>query len=191
MSRDNVLKKEFSKKDVTRLRNLVHGKVGEKTNLGVGYSKKQEIHAEGDVWEEDGRKWTIKNSIKQNITKFDNAKKAHVMPIFCPNCTKPMKKTFDKDYYNIHKKCFDCIIEFEHELQKAGLFEEYQRNILNADIEGFIKDFKAYVEDELTQNNNSFISEGGDVEKWVGGLNEKRVLEELDKTIAHLEKMKK
>ena len=102
-----------------------------------------------------------------------------------------MKKTFDKDYYNIHKKCFDCIIEFEHELQKAGLFEEYQRNILNADIEGFIKDFKAYVEDELTQNNNSFISEGGDVEKWVGGLNEKRVLEELDKTIAHLEKMKK
>ena len=56
---------------------------------------------------------------------------------------------------------------------------------------GFIKDFKAYVEDELTQNNSSFVSESGDVEKWVGGLNEKRVLEALDKTIDHLEKMKK
>jgi len=191
MSKDNVLNKEFQKKDVTRLRNLVQGKYGEKTNQGVGYSKKQTIHAEGDVWEEDGRKWIIKNGIKQNITKLDKAKKAHVMPIFCPNCKKQMKKTFDKDYYNIHKKCFDCVIEFEHELKKAGLFKEYERNILNADIEGFIKDFKSYVEDELTQNNNSFISEGGDVEKWVGGLNEKRVLEALDKTIDHLEKMKK
>jgi len=191
MGKDNVLKKEFSKKDVTRLRNLVQGKYGEKNNQGVGYSKKQEIYAEGDVWEADGRKWTIKNGIKQNITKFDNAKKAHVMPIFCPNCKKPMKKWFDKDYYNIHKKCFDCVIDFEHELKKAGLFEEYERNIQNSDIDGFIKDFKAYVEDELTQNNSSFVSESGDVEKWVGGLNEKRVLEALDKTIEHLEKMKK
>ena len=49
MSKDNVLKKEFAKKDVTRLRNLVQGKYGEKTTQGVGYSKKQEIYAEGDV----------------------------------------------------------------------------------------------------------------------------------------------
>lgn len=191
MSKDNVLKKEFEKKDVTRLRNLVQGKYGEKTTQGVGYSKKQEIHAEGDIWEEDGRKWTIKDGIKQNITKLDKAKTAHVMPIFCPNCKKPMKKHFDKDYYNIHKKCFDCVIDFEHDLRKAGLYEEYEKNILNADIDGFIKDFRTYVEEELTQNNSSYITEAGDVEKWVGGLNEKRVLDALDKTIEHLEKMKK
>ena len=191
MNKDNVLKKEFAKQDVTRLRNLVQGKYGEKNNQGVGYSKKQEIYDEGDVWEADGRKWTIKNGIKQNLTKLDKAKKAHVMPIFCPNCKKPMKKHFDKDYYNIHKKCFDCVIDFEHDLRKAGLYEEYEKNILNADIDGFIKDFRAYVEEELTQNNNSYITEAGDVEKWVGGLNEKRVLDALDKTIEHLEKMKK
>ena len=191
MSKDNVLKKEFSKQDVTRLRNLVQGKYGEKTTQGIGYSKKQEIHAEGDVWEEDGRKWTIKDGIRQNITKLDKAKKAHVMPIFCPNCKKPMKKRFDKDYYNIHKKCFDCVIDFEHNLRKMGLWEEYEKNIRNSDIDGFIKDFRAYVEDELTQNNSSFITEAGDVEKWVGGLNEKRLLDALDKTIEHLEKMKK
>jgi len=188
---DSVLKKQFKKQDVQRVRNLVQGKYGDKTQQSVGYSKKQEIHTEGDVWEEDGRKWTIKDGIKQNITKLDKAKKAHVMPIFCPNCKKTMKKRFDKDYYMIHKKCFDCVIEFEHDLRKVGLWEEYEKNIRNADIDGFIKDFKAYVEDELTQNNSSFITEAGDVEKWVGGLNEKRVLEALDKTIEHLEKMKK
>lgn len=189
--KDNILKKEFSQKDVQRVRNLVQGKYGDKTQQSVGYSKKEKFHSEGDIWEEDGRKWTIKDGIKQNITKLDKAKKAHIMPIFCPNCKKPMKKHFDKDYYNIHKKCFDCVVEFEHDLKKSGLYEEYEKNIRNADINGFIKDFKSYVEDELTQNNNSFITEQGDVEKWVGGLNEKRVLEALDKTIEHLEKMKK
>jgi len=191
MSKENVLKKEFSQRDVQRVRNLVQGKYGDKTQQSVGYTKAQEFHSEGDIWEEDGRKWTIKDGIKQNITKLDKAKKAHVMPIFCPNCKKPMKKRFDKDYYNIHKKCFDCVIDFEHDLRKAGLWEEYEKNIQNADIDGFIKDFKAYVEDELTQNNSSFVTEAGDVEKWVGGPNKQRVLDALDKTIEHLEKMKK
>ena len=191
MSKENVLKKEFSQRDVQRVRNLVQGKYGDKTQQSVGYTKAQKFHSEGDIWEEDGRKWTIKDGIKQNITKLDKAKKAHVMPIFCPNCKKPMKKRFDKDYYNIHKKCFDCVIDFEHDLRKAGLWEEYEKNIQNADIDGFIKDFKAYVEDELTQNNSSFVTEAGDVEKWVGGPNKQRVLDALDKTIEHLEKMKK
>ena len=191
MKNESILKKEFQKKDVERLRNLMKGKYGEKTRSSVGFSKKEEFHKEGDTWESDGRTWTIKDGIKQNITKLDKAKKAHVMPIFCPNCKKPMKKHFDKDYYNIHKKCFDCVIDFEHNLRKMGLWEEYEKNIQNSEIDGFIRDFKMYVEESLTQDNSSYVTEAGDVEKWVGGLNEKRVLDALDKTIEHLEKMKK
>ena len=71
MKNDSVLKKEFKHRDVERLRNLVQGKYGDKTTMGTGYSKAKEFHNEGDVWEEDGRTWTIKNGIKQNITKLD------------------------------------------------------------------------------------------------------------------------
>jgi hypothetical protein len=188
---DNVLKKDFQQRDVQRLRNLVQGKYGEKTGEGVGYKKAEEFHKEGDVWEVDGRKWTIKNGIKQNITKLDKAKKSHVMPLFCPTCKGLMDVKFDKDYYNIHKKCFNCVLDFEFALRKAGLFEEYEKNIINSEIEGFISNFKDYVESQLTESNNSFITEQGDVEKWDGGLDKKRVLESLDKTIEHLEKMKK
>ena len=39
---DNVLKKDFNKKDVERLRNLVKGKAGERTTQGIGYTKKEE-----------------------------------------------------------------------------------------------------------------------------------------------------
>jgi hypothetical protein len=67
---DNVLKKEFQEKDVQRLRNLMTGKYGEKTTVGAGYTKQKEFHEEGDIWEEDGRQWTIKNGIKQNVTKL-------------------------------------------------------------------------------------------------------------------------
>ena len=72
--KDNILKKEFNKKDVERLRNLVKGKGSERTSQGIGYTKAQEFHKEGDIWEEDGRKWTIKEGIKQNITKLDKFK---------------------------------------------------------------------------------------------------------------------
>ena len=189
--KDNVLKKEFSKNDVQRVRNLVQGKYGDKTIQSVGYSKKQEFHKEGDVWEEDGRKWTIKDGIKQNITKLDKAKQAHVMPMFCPSCKNMMKKTFDKEYYLIHQKCFDCVIEFETELRRLGKFEEYQIAIQNAEIDGYIANLKSWVEDELTISNNSFVTENGDVERWVGDLDKEKVKQSLDESIEYLESLKK
>ena len=39
---DNVLKKEFTKKDVQRARNLITGDAGARTTEGVGYKKKYE-----------------------------------------------------------------------------------------------------------------------------------------------------
>ena len=41
--KDNVLKKEFAKKDVQRLRNVMTGKAGERSTDGIGYTKKQEV----------------------------------------------------------------------------------------------------------------------------------------------------
>ena len=79
--KESVLKKEFKKQDVERIRNLVQGKYGEKTRSSVGFSKKEEFHQEGDIWEADGRVWTIKNGIKQNITKLDKAKNIDTIEI--------------------------------------------------------------------------------------------------------------
>ena len=60
-----MLNKEFKRKDVERMRNLIKGKTGESAELQVGYRAKKEDHKEGDIWEEGGKKWTIKNGIKQ------------------------------------------------------------------------------------------------------------------------------
>ena len=188
--KDNVLKKDFQERDVQRLRNLIQGKQGEKTRSSVGFSKADEFHSEGDVWESDGRTWTIKDGIKQNITKLDKAKKAHVMPLLCPKCKKVMKNRNDKPFYTIHKMCFNCVIDFEHELRKQGKWEEYERNIKNNEIDNRIAEFKLWVKEKLEESNDSFVSESGEVERWVGKINEDRVEKYVTEVIEYLESLK-
>ena len=184
------LRKDFQERDVQRLRNIIQGKYGEKTRSSVGFTNKQEFYNEGDIWESDGRTWTIKEGIKQNITKLDKAKKAHVVPLLCPKCKKIMKNRNDKPFYNIHKMCFDCVIDFESNLKQQGKWEDYQINIKNGEIDKQIEDFKAYIKDRLEESNDGFVSENGEVEKWVGKVNKDKVEEYTQQAITYLESLK-
>jgi len=189
MSKETVLKKEFQKKDVERLRNLMQGKYGEKTRSSVGFTNPQEFYNEGDIWESDGRTWTITNGIKQNITKLDKAKKAHTMPLFCPKGGKLMKRV-DKPYYNVHKYCLSCHARAEDKLKAEGNYEEHYNKINNKIIDSRIEDFKQYINEKLDESNNSFVSENGEVEKWVGKLDPDKVEEYTKQAIQLLEGMK-
>ncbi len=77
---DNMLKREFKERDVQRMRNIIKKEYTAKTVTQVGYTKTQTEHKEGDVWEENGKKWTIKNGIKQTVTRFDELKKVINLP---------------------------------------------------------------------------------------------------------------
>jgi hypothetical protein len=188
---ENVLKKEFGKKDVKRLRNLMTGKHTNKSGQSVGYNKKQSFYEEGDIWEEDGRKWTIKDGIKQNVTKLDNAKKSHVVPLFCPKCKKVMNKGMDPSYYQAVNQCFSCFKKFETQLKATGLWEEWEKKTINGNIDSFIVWYKDWVMDSLNISNNSFVTEQGDVETWHGGVNKTKAIENLNKTIKLWEEAKK
>ena len=184
------LNREFSEKDIQRMRNLVQGKYGEKNEASVGYSKPDDFYKEGDVWEHDDRTWTIKEGIRQNITKLDKAKKAHNMPLFCPKCKGLMKNRNDKEFYQIHKTCFRCVVLKEDKLKREGKFDEYQRKVKNDEIDNKIIDFKAYVRDKLNEKND-FITEAGDIEKWRGNINEEQVEDHVSTVIEYLEGLKK
>ena len=185
-----MLKKDFKSADVQRLRNLVTGKQSERSTAGVGYSKKQETHDEGDAWEEDGRQWTIKNGIKQNITKLDKAKKEVTLPLFCPCCDQLMKNKNDKLFYIQYKRCFNCQVDFETDIRKHGLWEEYEKNIINSDVDSLIQDYNVWIDEIVNNSNESFITENGDVERWVGS-SKKKLLESKEETIKYLQSLKK
>ena len=54
------------------MRNLITGKTGASSGSQIGYCKKEEEHKEGDVWTEGKKTWTIKNGIKQTVSKLES-----------------------------------------------------------------------------------------------------------------------
>ena len=168
-----MLKKEFKRKDVQRARNLLTGKTGASTGTQIGYNKKTEDHKEGDVWTEGKKTWTIKNGIKQTVSKLDVIKKEVFTPLSCPNCGKIMKKRLDKPNYKIHKKCFDCVIEFEHKLRIRGEYNDYIKKLKNKNSLDIVDEMESYLLDAVNASNSSFVSEDGVIERWVGGIDKK------------------
>jgi len=165
-----MLKKEFKRKDVNRARNLIMGKTGASTGTQIGYSTKSVDHKEGDVWTEGRKTWTIKNGIKQTVSKLDIIKKEVFMPLSCPCCNKIMKKRLDKPNYKIHKKCHDCVIEFEHKLKNKGKYKEYIKNLKKKNSLDIVDEMESYLLDAINTSNSEFVSEDGVVERWVGGI---------------------
>ena len=164
---DSYLKKEFKQSDVQRVRNIVNKDFTSRTKSQTGYQKAYQSYKEGDIWEESGKTWTIKNGIKQNITKLDKAKKAARIPLTCPKCGGSMKHHLAKKMYKIHGFCFDCTIEYEAELRKAGLYEQYEKRMMTGNVESFLKDIESWVLESLN-DNITMVTEQGDVEDWSG-----------------------
>ena len=178
-----MLKKEFKRKDVERARNLIMGKTGASTGTQVGYNKKENKHKEGDIWTENKKTWTIKNGIKQTISKLDNIRKEIFMPLCCPECGRVMKAQKDKHLYKIHKKCYDWVIEFEHKLKIKGKYKEYIKNLkINNNIE-HLNEIESYLLDAINSSNSGFISEQGDIERWVGGIDKVKMTKEVTQAV--------
>jgi len=184
---ESLLKKEFKQSDVQRVRNLVNKDFTAKTKSQVGYQKTSIKYKEGDIWEESGKTWTIKNGIKQNITKLDAAKKAVRTPLTCPKCGGPMKHWLAKKMYKIHGFCFDpCTVMMEADLKKAGLYKQYEKRMMSGNIKAFASDIEQWVEDFVTAES-TFVTEDGVVEDWKSNNNiKKRVIENLKIYLGHL-----
>ena len=61
---------------------------------------------------------------------------------------------------------------------------------MNDEIDNKIIDFKAWVKDKMSESNNQYVSEAGDVENWKGKINEEKVQENIDAVIEYLEGLK-
>jgi uncharacterized protein YbaR (Trm112 family) len=184
---ESRLTKEFSKREVQRMRNLITGKLGESTQIQAGWEKQREDREEGEVWEENGKQWTLKNGIKQSVTKMDDLKKLIVLPLCCPNCKKPMKvNEANKKMYSIHGQCLDCTVEMETQLKIAGKWEEYEKAFMDNNHKTYISDLEEAI-DSWYKESESHITEDGTVETWTGGSKTK-VYEELKDKISEVKR---
>ncbi len=99
---------------------------------------------EGDMWEDSsGKKWTVKNGVRQTVTKLDTAK----TPFWCPKCTKPLNHRLDLKFWRIRGHCMDCNIKQESEIRRQGKWEEYERKIM-------LRNYIAEVTDKIAELQN-------------------------------------
>lgn len=104
----------------------------------------EEKREEGDVWEaRDGTKWTMKNGVKQKVTKLDSAK----TPWFCPKCQKVMNHRIDDKFWRIRGHCFDCNIKVEMELRKTGKWKEFETKVMLRNYIAHARDTIAELQD--------------------------------------------
>ncbi len=174
-----MLKKEFKKKDVERARNLITGNSGASSETQIGYKKKTIEYKEGDIWTEGKKTWTIKNGIKQTVSKLDNIKKEIFVPLFCPECSKVMKHHLDKSNYRVHKKCHSCVIKYEHGLRIKGKYEQYINHLEGRNSLSILDETESYLLDVVNSSNEGFVSEDGVVERWVGGIDKQDFTKKL------------
>ena len=169
--KETLLKKEFNPADVQRLRNLVTKKYGDVTKIQVGYNKEQGDYKEGDIWEENSKTWTIKNGLKQTVTKLEKFKSYYTIPLTCPSCNEPLHSNSPtvKKLYNLHSMCPKCVAKMEAKLKLEGKYQEYEKTLMLKNKESMIDNFELAVEEWLSSKNDTFITEQGDVENWSGG----------------------
>ena len=184
---ENTLKKEFNPRDVQRMRNIITGKTGDRTQIQTGWEKNNQDYKEGDVWEENGKSWTIKNGIKMTVTKLDKVKELVLMPLCCPECNNVMKiNDYNKKMWGIHRKCFDCVIKMESEINRLGKWDEYCADIMNRNKNAELDDLEAALE-QWVDESDSFVSEQGEVEKWGGG-DKKAIYKQVKAELVELRK---
>ena len=63
-------------------------------------------------------------------------------------------------------------------------------NTGSIDIDNTIKDYSIWMNEVINSSNDSFITEAGDVERWVGSTKNK-LLENKEETIKYLQNLKK
>lgn len=193
MTNDSKLIKEFNKRDVQRMRNIVSKKTNDKTTTQVGYTHNITERKDGEIWEENGKQWIFQNGIKQTLTKFDELKQLIILPLVCPKCDKPMStSTSNKKLYSIHKMCLDCVIQFETELKRDGKYDEYQRKIKEDNVNGYLKDLEnAFFDTFINGYNNSYVTEHGDIEQIMGGnIDKEKIIQQFREGVKEIkEKM--
>lgn len=167
------------------------------TKKTVGFSdvksKQSEIREVGDIWEETdahGNTYVVeqrdgfrirktKNSdlfqtVRDELQSFPNCRKE--------TCTCIGTHQLDQKMRKIHGMCFDCVIEMEHELKKAGQYEEYERNKIRENALAWLRDAERDVEllkQTYTQTQQFVANSDGHVEHWSA----KMTAEEFENTI--------
>ena len=185
--------------NVKAVQQMLDGSHKFQTKKTTGFSdaklvaQKNERHEIGDIWEETDSTGNIfvieqkdgfrirktKNSeifqeLRDDLKSFPNCRKE--------TCTCAGTHPIDKKMQVIHKMCFDCVLEMEHELKKSGTFNEYEHNKVRENALAWLADAErdvAMLKQTYTQAAKFVTNSEGEIETWAAKMSP----EEFDQTV--------
>jgi len=169
---NTYLKKEFKDgSELQRLRNIIKKNFGDNTKIQKGYEKEFVERKEGDVWEENNKKWTIKNGITMSYTPTQQIRQETQLPLFCPKCGDVIKSNYDKKMFKLYSHCFTCQLKIETQMKLDGTFEEFEKNIIKANITDMVREVESDVREFMSENQDlEILTANGDKEEWSGEI---------------------
>jgi Rad3-related DNA helicase len=172
--------------NVKAVQQMLDGTHKFQTNKTVGFidaedtARRNELHEVGDVWEETTTQGTTyvveqregfrirktKNSeilqtIRDEVRAFPNCRK--------DTCTCAGTHHLDQKMRKIHGMCFDCTIDMEHELRKAGKYEDYERQKIRENAMAWLAAAERDVEmlkKTYTEASKFVTNADGETESW-------------------------
>lgn len=160
------------------------------TDVNVVVEKDSKQRNEGDIWMEHDKTWTVKNGTIVSYKPFET----EVIPLFCPKCKKSMKHDLDEKIYQLHKHCYNCQVEFETTLKIEGKFEEYEKNLINENLDSLIAQLlveKQEFLNGLDKTNKVFNSDGQITEETDSSMiNVDKILKEFEEKENYLKSCK-
>lgn len=172
--------------NIDRIKNILKGDYTGKSKISVGYEKSTTRHKEGDVWEENGKTWTIKDGLKQTVTRFDAARKALQTPFVCPECGGSLNHPLQAHSWKTTGKCYDCVVSEETLMRANGTYEAYSKELYKKNALAWLEEKRVQFEDYINSPDSlrGFVTERGDVEDWYGGVDIEKVKEQFEKEYA-------
>jgi len=131
MSEDRVSQK------VDAMRNQLASKLNKWDRPIFGYTSVEPERKEGEKWfDVNGKAWTMKNGLKQSISKLQEAK----MPWWCPKCEKAMNHRFDTKFYNLYSQCYDCTINQQTQMRIDGTWDAFEKKMIRENEKAWLRD---------------------------------------------------
>lgn len=187
--------------NIKAIQDMLEGRHKFQTKKTVGFSdaaesaKRNEHHEIGDVWEEtdtngnifiveqrDGfriRKTVntdVMQSVRDDLRIFKNCRK--------DVCTCVGTHPLDQKMKKIHDMCFDCVIEMEHEMKKAGTFDDYARNKIKENALAWLRSAERDVEllkQSYTQASKFVTNAEGETETWAAKMTPEEFEDQIQK----------
>jgi|694.fasta_scaffold105871_2 hypothetical protein len=159
--------------NIRAINQMLSGTHKSQNKTTVGYQSKEEDRNVGDKWiDNNGVQWEQKDGYKVSSAKALEAVMAAIkalkMPNTCPKCNNEMKDNqYNKKMWKVHKMCFDCVIDMEHDHRLNGTYEQYEKDLMRKNIEAWLIDARAEmgaIKELLTKAE--FVNSDGTVEKW-------------------------